>query len=278
MTYSETKITNKGVEVIINVNENIQEVEGWTLSDDRKVLSKIYMANKSENLTIYDLAGNSTQAEIKVENIDKEVPNFETIYSTTRVTNEDVEVTIKANKVIQEIEGWTSSNDKKSLSKIYPENKEEQIEICDLAGNKAKVKVKVANIDKVKPEIEVTYSETKKANKSVEVTIISNEEIQEIEGWSLSEDEKLLTKIYIVNKKEEIIVCDLAGNEVKVKVSVDNIKTKEDTIINSDENGKKLPNKLPNAGIEISKLVILITIIISAGVFYKKNRNLKDIK
>ena len=278
VTYSETKITNKGVEVIINANEKIQETEGWTLSDDNKSLSKTYVTNKTEKLIIYDLAGNGTQLDIEIENIDKEVPNIEILYSTTKITNKDVEVTIKANKVIQEIKGWTISDDKKSLSKIYTENKEEKITISDIAGNRAYANIKVTNIDKIEPEITVKYSEPEITKKEVEVTIIANEKIREIEGWSLSEDEKILTKTYTVNKKEEIIICDLAGNEVKVKVSIDNIKTKEDTISNSDEKGKKLPNKLPNAGIEISKLIILIIIIISAAVFYKKNRNLKDIK
>ena len=278
VTYSETKITNKGVEVIINANEKIQETEGWTLSDDNKSLSKTYVTNKTEKLIIYDLAGNGTQLDIEIENIDKEVPNIEILYSTTKITNKDVEVTIKANKVIQEIKGWTISDDKKSLSKIYTENKEEKITISDIAGNRAYANIKVTNIDKIEPEITVKYSEPEITKKEVEVTIIANEKIREIEGWSLSEDEKILTKTYTVNKKEEIIICDLAGNEVKIKVFIDNIKTKEDTISNSDEKGKKLPNKLPNAGIEISKLIILIIIIISAAVFYKKNRNLKDIK
>ena len=50
----------------------------------------------------------------------------------TEITNSDVEVTIQANKEIQGIEGWTLADDKKSLSKIYTENKYENEELIKM--------------------------------------------------------------------------------------------------------------------------------------------------
>ena len=72
----------------------VQEIEGWNLSEDKKTLSKTYTTNKSEKINVYDLAGNNSSVDIKVENIDKTAVNIETKYSTTKITNEDVEVTI----------------------------------------------------------------------------------------------------------------------------------------------------------------------------------------
>jgi len=189
--------------------------------------------------------------------------NIETKYSTTRTTNEDVEVTIKANKKIQEIEGWKLSEDGKSLSKTYTENTEEKITVYDLAGNSAQANIKIINIDKIAPDVKVSYSKTEITNKDVEVKITANEKVQEIEGWELSEDKKTLSKTYTTNKSEKVNVYDLAGNSIKVEVHVDNISKTE----------KNLPSKLPNAGV---KGFCIILAIIGAGVlaivFYKKSK------
>lgn len=50
-------------------------------------------------------------------------------YSTTKLTTEDVTVEIKSNKEIREVEGWTLSSDKKSMTKTYRENTTETITI-----------------------------------------------------------------------------------------------------------------------------------------------------
>ena len=263
VSYSETEITNKDVEVKITANEKVREIEGWKLSEDEKTLSKIYTTNKSEKINVCDLAGNNISVDVKIENIDKTAVNIEMTYSTTKITNEDVEVTINANKKIQKIEGWKLSDDGKTLSKTYTENTEEKISVYDLAGNSAQANVKIINIDKIAPDVKVTYSETGITNKDIEVKIIANEKIQEIEGWKLSEDKKTLSKTYTTNKSEKVNVYDLAGNSIKVEVHVDNISKTE----------KNLPSKLPNAGV---KSFCIILAIIGAGVlaivFYKKSK------
>ena len=74
--YSTKEITNKNVTVTITSNEEIQEVEGWTLSSDKKVLTKEYTENTKETITIKDLAGNEAQANIEITNIDKNLPEI----------------------------------------------------------------------------------------------------------------------------------------------------------------------------------------------------------
>ena len=55
------------------------------------------------------------------------------------------------------------------------------------------------------------------------VTITSNEEIEEVEGWNLSSDKKILTKEYSNNRIESVMVKDLFGNEVIANISITNI-------------------------------------------------------
>ena len=93
-------------------------------------------------------------------------------------------------------------------------------------------------IDEIVPALNVTYSTKNPTKENVTVTITSNEQIQSITGWVLSSDKKTLTKEYTANVKETIIVKDLAGNETRVTIEIDNIEGKpEITIgdINEDE-------------------------------------------
>ena len=222
--YSSTEQTLNDVIVTIEANEELQEIEGWQLSDDKKILTKTYTKNGEETITIYDLAGNSRVELIKVENIDKEKPQYEVKYSTTISTNEDVIVTITANQEIQSIEGWALSEDKKVLTKKYTENTEEEIIIKDIVGNSAnKTIIKINNIDKIKPELNISYSITELTNQDIIVTITANEEIKEIEGWNLSTDKKELKKKFTSNTEENITISDLAGNTISDTIKIGNI-------------------------------------------------------
>ena len=80
-------------------------------------------------------------------------PKLGVIYSTTNPTNQDVTVTITANKEIQSITGWTLSRDKKTLTKTYSQNTEEEITVKDLVGNETKQKVTINNIVQINADI-----------------------------------------------------------------------------------------------------------------------------
>ena len=238
-TYKPNIMTNQDVEVTITSNEQVKGIEGWTLSEDEKILTKIYAENKKETVTTFDKAGNSSSIDIKVENIDKKKPSLKVDYSTTLITNKDVEVTISSDEELKELKDWVLSKDKKALTKVYPENKDEEITVFDAVGNENKVKISVKNIDKIDPIVKVIYSNQKITNRDVDVTISSNEELQEIEGWALSKDKKSLTKTYSKNKEEDVSVSDLAGNIVKSKIQVTNIdKQKPEIKVNYSTTSK----------------------------------------
>lgn len=88
--------------------------------------------------------------------LDRTPPKLDISYSTKDITNGDVLVTIKCNEKIKNIDGWSISEDKQTLTKIYETNKTEEIEVSDLAGNKTKAKIEINNIDKVAPQIVCT--------------------------------------------------------------------------------------------------------------------------
>ena len=221
--YGTRTLTKENVKVKIMSNEELQEIEGWALSEDKKELTKEYNGNTSETITIRDLAGNETGVTIKITNIDKVAPVLNITYSTKNSTKENVKVTITSNEQIQSIEGWELSSDKKTLTKEYSANTKETIVVNDLVGNETEVTIEITNIDKVAPVLNVTYSTKNPTKENVKVTITSNEEIQSVTGWALSSDKKALTKEYSANTKETIVVNDLVGNEAEATIEITNI-------------------------------------------------------
>ena len=223
VNYSTIELINNSVIVTITANEKIQQIEGWAIDSKQKILTKIFTTNDEETVTITDLAGNTSTIDVKVTNIDKTEIEADVKYSTTIWTNKDVTVTITLNKAIKEIENWKLSEDGKTLTKVFTSNEEKELEVQDLAGNTKKLKVSVANIDKTAPIIDVSYNIISATNKDVIVIITANEEIQKIEGWTLSEDGKALTKTYSTNKEETIILQDIAGNTIEANIKITNI-------------------------------------------------------
>ena len=75
MTSNNDEATDSPVTVTIKANEAIQPVEGWTLSDDQTILTKVFTENTTGTVTITDLAGNVSQIVYKVSGI--EIPSEE---------------------------------------------------------------------------------------------------------------------------------------------------------------------------------------------------------
>lgn len=221
--YSNSDLGAKEVTVSIISDRELQELEGWTLSEDKKVLSKTYYQNTTETVTIYDSLSNAIPVEIIVNNIINDSPECEVSYSTIEPTNGEVTVTITSNRAMKELEGWTLSEDKMTLTKTYNQNVEENIELEDIYGNKTTAIININNIDKEKPILEISYNTQELTNEKVKVEIKSNEQLQKPDGWEISSDGKTISKYYFENEVSTLKVQDLAGNETEIEVKVENI-------------------------------------------------------
>ena len=145
VTYSNNgNPTNEDVTVTIQANEQLQPVEGWTLSDDGMSLTKTYSDNTSETVTVKDLTGNAIEIPVSVTGIDKEGT---TVKVKNETTEDGVLVTIETSEPIQTPDGWTKVSDTK-YTKLYTENTSEDIIVYDLAGNATKAHVTVSSISK----------------------------------------------------------------------------------------------------------------------------------
>ena len=85
--------------------------------------------------------------------------NSEITYTLTKTveeneyTNQDVTLTINLNKPVYQIDGFTISEDMKTLTKVITENETNTILVEDASGNTKEVIYNISNIDKIPPEI-----------------------------------------------------------------------------------------------------------------------------
>ena len=227
VSYDATTLTNGDVTATITSDEELQEVEGWTLSKDKKSMTKVYDKNVIEDVTVKDVLGNEVVVNINIQNIDKVAPTAEVQFDVTVMTNGDVKVTLVANEALKSVSGTNTweldAEDNTKASAIFAANGTDEVTITDLAGNTAVIPVKVSNIDKDAPVLTAEYDITTSTNQNVTATIKSNEAMQEVEGWTLSEDKKSMTKVYEANVSEDVTVKDLVGNTATVTITITNI-------------------------------------------------------
>ena len=229
--YSSTDLGATEVIVTIVSDRELQELEGWNLSEDRKTMTRTYNENTTETVIITDVLSNVVPVDIVINNIVSGAPECKVSYSTINKTNENVVVTITSNREMKELDGWLLSEDKKTFTKEFSENTSEDIELEDIYGNKTKAVIEINNIDKEKPELEITYSTKEPTNEKVKVYIKANEQISKPEGWEISADEYTISKYYFENESSTIKVEDLAGNEIEANIEINNID-KEKPICN----------------------------------------------
>lgn len=132
--------------------------------------------------------------------------------------NADVDNTITGDTLEQEAMPTLIAVDPNSILTLTEEG-EYHIRVYDRSGN---VLEYVVTIDLTLPTTEVTYKQV--ADDLVLVTITSDEEMKQLEGFVLSSDKKVLTKVYSTSILEDLILEDMAGNRILVHLEYEGLK------------------------------------------------------
>lgn len=66
LNYSQNSISQGKIEAVITANEKIKKPTGWNISYDQKQLSKDFVSNVSYNISISDLAGNTSSVTVNI--------------------------------------------------------------------------------------------------------------------------------------------------------------------------------------------------------------------
>ena len=227
---SNIRDTNQPVTVILTTNIEIVIPDGWTKLGNLKY-SKIYYQNANESIKLVDIKDPSNESiiTISIKNIDTIPPEVRSIeYSETEMTNQDVVVTVKFDEDEDEYMDfqapWIALDPYGMVQQRTFERNVDYIETFrDLAGNETTAHIKIDNIDKDPPELEIVKTPTNPTMGNVTVTINSNEIMQDVDGWKMASDKMSMTKTYTENTSETIAVKDVLGNTVNPLIEITNI-------------------------------------------------------
>lgn len=150
-------------------------------SEDLTVAQAVYEIanNGSFEFTVKDLDTDKFDTvRAVIKNIDKEPPTGQVIYSETKATQNNIQVTLltadntnqkvtvipPAEAVIEYVGG--------NPRYIFTENGSYAFTIRDMAGNETVVPAEISNIDRVPPEVELAYSQTEWTYENVTAILI----------------------------------------------------------------------------------------------------------
>lgn len=146
---------NEEVNITFNDNDQILSIEYYNELEDNTIpgtnleeeaMPTVYFVENDEILTlneegiyhirVCDRSGNVTEY---VVTIDKTIPEYEVSY--VQDEDDNIKVTITSDEKLSAIDGWTLSEDGKSLIKVFDADIDEDITIKDLAGNEVVVEL-----------------------------------------------------------------------------------------------------------------------------------------
>jgi uncharacterized repeat protein (TIGR02543 family) len=194
-----------------------------------------------------DSSGNPAAEKTRTVNItDGVAPTASATYSTDVPTNQDITVTISADENLAPLDGWTKIDDK-HFTKVYSTNFTGVQEVCDMNNNCVDVNIAISNIDKVAPELTLSYSPNGPTKTATDVvaTIVSDENLANLPAGWVEVADKTYQKTFAVNVDETVVFADAAGNEASAKIVISWIDKTPIDSAQDEPNGSDLP-KEPN--------------------------------
>lgn len=136
-------------------------------------------------------------------------------------------------------------------------------------------------LSEIKEELTATvsYNPTTNTTGNVVATIQTNKKVNKVEGWTISEDGKTLTKTYSKNTTEIVHLVDIDNMEKDVEIKISNISLPSQNSNNAkEEDPTTAPTILPNTGVSMAIIISIIAIVLVSIIMHKKYNNYKDIK
>lgn len=219
--YEYDEKTNQVIARIISSIELKDTKPTWNLSDDKKIYTKIYNKNETYNTEVIDINGNRTILEINI-NLIKEL-EVEIQYNYNKITGQVV-AKITSNIELKDTKPtWNLSDDKYTYTKVFTGNTVYQTNVEDKYGNIKTVTIKIDQIGKEKPQLQVIddYDSTKN---QVVCKIISDVPLKNTKPtWQLSENKLEYLKVFEENMDYYTAVEDVYGNRVNVHIKITKI-------------------------------------------------------
>lgn len=265
--------TDGKVKVTIKVNKELDPEKipaGWTLSNDKKSISKEFNKNGTEDVVLTDKDGSTVTQKVEVANINTE--KFAVVDEKQEPAEDGkIKVTITVNRELDPNKlpkGWTLSEDGKSISKVMEKGKTEKVTLNSKDGETIDYSV-TANGENFK----VVDEEQKEDNGKVKVTIKVNQELDPEKipaGWTLSEDGKSISKVMNQGEEEKITIYAKDGSKIEYTVKAKTYELKDD----GKKDDGKTDQDIPQTGISYIAVPAIALIIIAGTVIFIRQRNM----
>lgn len=166
----------------------------------------------------------------------------------------------------------------KLLEKVIATSEKTEMQYINKSGNETTIVLTSSpkiQLSEVKEELNfiLSYDPTTNTTGKVMATIKANKKVNEVEGWSLSDDGMTLTKEFSINTTETVHLVDIDNMTKDVIVKINNIINKEPAKDNTTATGE-----LPLTGISATIIICLIVTAIISIIIYKKYNSYRDIK
>lgn len=136
----ESLFTNQNVDVEIKFNKEIEPVNAFNISNDKKTLSKTFQKNEEVSFVAKDIYGNKKEVKYKITNIDKEPPKINGVENNKTYTK-NVNILYEDNVGIKNINILKDSYSYINLNFTYGQtNYNENNLIIKNSSQKAKIK------------------------------------------------------------------------------------------------------------------------------------------
>ncbi|MCM1988930.1 DUF5011 domain-containing protein [Oceanirhabdus seepicola] len=163
------KSTKEDVLVSVQlVNDDQEKYEIKVLNTIGNIDSYLFKENGKFTFRVSDAAGNITEITATIDNIDRAAPAYKVKYSETELTKNDVTATVTIdedeylilNKDIDQNNNDNSINQSikvngRDIKIKFDDNGYYQLRVSDAAGNEKTILIRVRNIDRIKPTIEL---------------------------------------------------------------------------------------------------------------------------
>ena len=245
----------------------IAEEPGQGSTSNNNGTNEIEMDYTEDEMYVLEATDNTNNKDLALINtsvIDKNEMSIE----REDVVNSDGSVTVilRTNEPVlatEKIEGWELGDDLQTLTKTFYQNQNQILELEDFAGNITTYDASVVNMDNF--DYGVIYYPIDGTDQML-VVIEANRELQEMDGWELSEDKKHLGKTMSIDEIQTVLVFDTKGNSEEISIKYDgegkddNDSENQNTAVEDNTQSNK---PMPQTG-EFILLAIVISLILTA--------------
>lgn len=225
----------------VEVSQNDLDWEVCLDQDNNPLNPCVIPYAESGDYTLYartvDNVGNVSESTMVSFTVDVDAPEVVSLtYSNEEPTRDNVVATLVTNEPVTitnefgDLDGWTEV-DENTYTKEYTDNTSAVITLTDAAGNTNTVTVEVNNIDRVAPNVSLSFTGN---GSNLLIKLTSDEELQNIVGYTTLDNLTWTKTVSNNNVTISMTVYDLAGNQKFVSRQYERVILEDVNVLSYD--------------------------------------------